>query len=604
MDFRQIIEKLNQIEEARMGAKELSKPPTSKMTFGFEVEVGFIPYFDEDQAREEAKTEAKNDDKIYVSDYDIWNEIVDDDDSLKNVIKDYLTPLYGYAKVEDVISSIYQKNEKKLKMFFSDANLANSEDDAQTIINKFKYDFHDEFLSLINKKNKSYLDILSEFVNNVKENYVYDENKDYGDEINEYWVYDDEEQSDITKISDIYYGDLEDYFDGFSDLEEYLNEEASNKTQENINEYIEKRVEEMKTEYIDDENSHFHFQDAANIFENGFDTEYSIDINDDPDPSKDTDSYTIEPDSSIGIGIEIVSPVFDDYNEFLSELELVFDWISERDDFETTNATGLHINIGMKNMVDDIDILKLLLFMGEAHVAKEFGRLYNNYTMQTLDTVKSIIKDKPTATYKDSIEVINLNLLKQSEKYSTVNIGKLYDKDYIEFRVMGGKDYHLKWNKIKNTIGRFVRIIEIANDPSAYRKDYIKKLSKLLQGVDPRALMKMKSDVDLGEFPVSVISKIRSFFSKYVSPRQMTAFGNGYYSNKYAFIEQLISNRSAIEDLQNPETRTIVRDIINDINKYSTDNENTVNYYTTNVNDMLTKLPDYPDAVKFIKSVL
>ena len=602
MDFRQIIEKLSQIEEARMGAKELSKPPTSKMTFGFEVEVGFIPYFDEDQAREEAETEAENDEDLYVSENDVWDEINEDDDRLKTIIDEYLTPLYGYAKVEDVLSSIYQKNEKKLKMLFSDANLANSEDDAQTIINKFKYEFYEEFRSIKNMRTRSSLDILAEFVNNVKDNYTYDENKDYGDEIDEDWVYDDEEQSDITKISDIDYGDLEDYFDGFGDLEQYLSDEASEKTQEKIDEYIENRVEELKAEYMGDDESHF--QDAANIFESEFNTEYAIDINDDPDPSKNINNYTIEPDSSIGIGIEIVSPVFDDYNEFLSELEIVFDWISERDDFETTNATGLHINIGMENMVDDIDILKLLLFMGEAHVAKEFGRLYNNFAMQTLDTVKSIIKDKPTATYKDSIEVINLNLLKQAQKYSTVNIGKLFDNDYIEFRVMGGEDYHLQWNKIKNTIGRFVRIIEIANDPSAYRKDYIKKLSKLLQGVDPRALMKMKSDVDLGEFPVNVISKIRSFFSKYVSPRQMTGFGNGYYSNKYTFIEQLISNRTAIEDLQNPKTRTMVRDIINDINKYSTDNEQTVNYYETNVNDMLTKLPDYPDAVKFIKSVL
>ncbi len=603
MDFRQIIEKLSQIEEARMGAKELSKPPTSKMTFGFEVEVGFIPYFDEDQAREEAETEAENEADLYVSENDVWDEISEDDDRLKTVIDEYLTPLYGYAKVEDVLSSIYQKNERKLKVFFSDAKLANSEDDAQSIIDKFKYDFYEEFLSIKNKKTRSSIDILAEFVNNVKDNYTYDENKDYGDEIDEDWVYDDEEQSDITKISDIDYGDLEDYFDGFSDLEQYLTDEASDKTQEKIDEYIENRVEELKAEYMGD-NDESHFQDAANIFESEFNTEYAIDINDDPDPWKNINNYTIEPDSSIGIGIEIVSPVFDDYNEFLSELELVFDWISERDDFETTNATGLHINIGMENMVDNIDILKLLLFMGEAHVAKDFGRLYNNFAMQTLDTVKSIIKDKPTATYKDSIEVININLLKQPQKYNTVNIGKLFDNDYMEFRVMGGKNYHLKWNKIKNTIGRFVRIIEIANDPSAYRKDYIKKLSKLLQGVDPRALMKMKSDVDLGEFPVNVISKIRSFFSKYVSPRQMTGFGNGYYSNKYAFIEQLISNSTAIEDLQNPKTRTIVRDIINDINKYSTDNEKTVNYYETNVNDMLTKLPDYPDAVKFIKSVL
>jgi hypothetical protein len=600
MDFRQLLEQLKNIEEARMGVRELSASPKSELTFGFEVEVNYIPEFDEDSAKEEARIEAENNDDMYVSEYEIF-EFYTDNNKFMDLVDDYLVPLYGFARLEDVVRQNEKDYADTLKDFFKEADKA-VEDDAEMIMNRYRHIFDDEYSKTISLKDKTDMEKLQEYINLVKKNYIYDENKDYGDEINKEWVYDDEDQTDITYIPNISYNDLEDYFEDIRALKEYLSEEANEKRQEKIDEYIESRVEEMRETYMEDEE---HFTYAAEIFENDFSTAFNIDTKYGyHDGSKDTDNYTIEPDSSIGTGIEIVSPVFDNYEEFMSELENVLDWITERDDFVTTDRTGIHINIGMKDMSEKIDILKLLLFMGETNIAKEFGRLYNTYAVQTLDLVKDIMDEKPSSNYKDSIEVINLELLRRGDKYRTVNFRRLHDNDYIEFRGMGGENYHRKWNKIKSNIGRFVRIIEISMDENAYRKDYLKKLTKLLQGVDPRALMKMHSDYYKNDFPVGLISSIRSFFSNYYSPRQMSAFGDSYYINKYAFIDRIVNNATAIEALSDAKIRLMVRNFVSEIEKHSTDNTSNVEFYKNEIEGNLEKLPNYPNQVKFLKSLL
>jgi hypothetical protein len=603
MDFRHILEQLKTIEEARMGSRELSASPKSELTFGFEVEVNYSPEFDEDEAREEARLEAENNDDLYVSEYEVWNEIREDESELSKVVKDYLVPLYGFARVGDVIKQMNKDYSYILQRFITNSAEVKDNDSAGSFILNFKVTFPDEYDETIRKSDgKTYLEYYNDFVDLVKKNYIFDKTKDYGDAVNELWVYDDDEQSEITYIgSNIDYDEIEDYFESKNDLEEYLSEVAGEKHREQIDEYIENRVEELRNNFEEDE---YHISTASDIFTNSFETSYEIlEFEDYHGGNKDPNAYTVEPDSSIGIGIEIVSPVFHDYEEFLSELENVLDWITDHSDFSTTGKTGLHINIGSENMSEKIDVLKLLLFMGETHVAKEFGRLYNNYAHQTLDIVKDIIQNKPSDTYKDSIEVINLNLARRGDKYRTVNIGRL-DNNYLEFRVMGGENYHAQWSKIKSNIGRFVRIIEISMDKNSYRNEYLKKLTKLMQGIDPRALMKMTSDYAGNEFPVDLIAKIRSFFSEYYSPRQMSGFGNSFYSNKYTFFDKIITNRLAIQALSDAKVRTKVRDFVNQIDKNSKDGEKIITYYKKELEENLGKLPAYPNQVKFIKSLL
>ena len=67
------------------------------------------------------------------------------------------------------------------------------------------------------------------------------------------------------------------------------------------------------------------------------------------------------------------------------------------------------------------------------------------------------------------------SLLIQKDKYVSVNL----KKSYIEFRSAGG-DYLNQQELIVNTILRYVKAFSIAADPTAERKEYAKKLYKLL----------------------------------------------------------------------------------------------------------------------------
>lgn len=603
MDFRQILEQLKSIEEARMGSKELSNSPKSNLTFGFEVEMNYEPTFDENEAREQAELEAENDEDLYFTDEDAWEELSSSKKDVLDMVDDYLVPLYGFAKVKDVTKALNKNYAYELEKLFDEAKAVTDNMEAKDIMLDYSNFFNDEYNIVMKDRNTlNYTELLDNFVNLVKEKYIYDPNKDYPDEEDKLWVYafDGEDNNIIKYIPNINYNDLDDYFESTKYLIPYLQDYANDRSQDKRDEYIERRIEELKNAFEEDD---MHISTAADIFQSEFYTDYSIDIFDEyHDYTKNINNYTVEPDSSIGIGIEVVSPVFNDYNEFLSELEKVLDFIENTNDFTTSNKTGLHINIGSKN-ISNLDLLKMLLFMGESYVAKEFGRLYNTYTEQTLDIVKRIIRDEKLSI--NDIKTINSKLTSAYEKYRTVNFGHINDdKGYLEFRVIGGKNYHYEWNKIKNTIGRFVRVIEIGMDPSSYYNDYIKKLSKLMQGIDPRALLRINNDFENDTFPIDLISRIRSYFSKFYSPRQMSGFGIGFYLNRYAFLERITQNQDAFEALNAPINRTTVRDLVTQIDKYSTDSENSVNYYRSLVEDNLNKLPRSPEQVKFIKSLL
>jgi hypothetical protein len=54
-----------------------------------------------------------------------------------------------------------------------------------------------------------------------------------------------------------------------------------------------------------------------------------------------------------------------------------------------------------------------------------------------------------------------------------------WQEGHIEFRHLGGTDYHKKWNEIKNTVARYARAFLIACDPEAYKDEYLKRLARI-----------------------------------------------------------------------------------------------------------------------------
>jgi hypothetical protein len=205
-----------------------------------------------------------------------------------------------------------------------------------------------------------------------------------------------------------------------------------------------------------------------------------------------TDWY-IEPDGSLEAdndedgSCEIVSPpmpaldAMDSLNKFYA--------LAKQLNLYTNGTTGLHINVSIPQ---DLDVLKLAVFLGDQYVLKYFGRENNSYAASVLKslggvadqglstTVQTKQKDvfgRPAQTSTLDTKLLN-KLANSVSGTHTASIS--YNGKYISFRHAGG-NYLNDLQGIKNAVGRFVRAMIIASDPGAYVQEYKTKLVKLTQ---------------------------------------------------------------------------------------------------------------------------
>jgi hypothetical protein len=193
--------------------------------------------------------------------------------------------------------------------------------------------------------------------------------------------------------------------------------------------------------------------------------------------SKSANTWYLENDGSIegeGFGVELVTPPLP-LSKAIEHLRDVANWM-QHNDYETNESTGLHINISIPDLMEKIDPLKLVLFMGERYVAGKFNRIANTYTAPHIESIMNRIATSGKLP-GDEEEMIKSSWdILSTAKYHTVNLSKI-KSGYLEFRVAGGKDYHSdsKIETIIETIMRFVAVVEIACDSTLERKEYLKK---------------------------------------------------------------------------------------------------------------------------------
>jgi hypothetical protein len=197
--------------------------------------------------------------------------------------------------------------------------------------------------------------------------------------------------------------------------------------------------------------------------------------------------WNITSDSSIAaepgtFGIEVISPVYDSYERFMSAIDNIFAYIYRYGD--TNDSTGFHVNIGLKNSDMGVDLLKLQLLMGDDYIARMFGREANQHAEQ----IKDWAKQKLTVNKFDPEAKSDPNALRQyiesellePQKYKTVNISKYYEGNYIEFRAAGGENYHKQPQKVEYAIKRYLYGLVVSTDPDVGRKEYLSKLARLI----------------------------------------------------------------------------------------------------------------------------
>ena len=194
--------------------------------------------------------------------------------------------------------------------------------------------------------------------------------------------------------------------------------------------------------------------------------------------------WYLEPDSSIDDGraggLEFVSPPMP-FNDGMQKLDQFFSWAKQYG-CTTNESTGFHVGISVPEA--EVDKLKLVLFMGDSHVLQLFNRQSNIFTKSSLGKAQKLLTDpvrfaQAMTLIKSGLDKMATSaladLLMPKDKYVSIN----FKPGYVEFRAAGGT-YLEQELDIKDTILRYVKAYGIAIDPDAERKEYARKLFKLV----------------------------------------------------------------------------------------------------------------------------
>jgi hypothetical protein len=219
--------------------------------------------------------------------------------------------------------------------------------------------------------------------------------------------------------------------------------------------------------------------------------------------NKIADGYTgwyIEKD---GEGPEFISPPMP-VKEAMTAMRKMMEFI--RTCGESTSKNGFHVSVSCKGKkLDDYDVFKLMLFLGDRYLLDMFKRTGNQYTDEQTDKfAKALYSEldydgdiaddkfdaKMAAMFSNTKKFNNIMLTNGSvtSKYRAFNLVKLLENPenpYIEFRIMGNEGYENKSTDIANTMLRYAFVIDLATNPETEKAEYHKKAYSFWQGLRP-----------------------------------------------------------------------------------------------------------------------
>jgi hypothetical protein len=132
--------------------------------------------------------------------------------------------------------------------------------------------------------------------------------------------------------------------------------------------------------------------------------------------------------------------------------------------------------------------LKLILFLGDEYVLQSFGREANTYTKSAMSKFRENIKGG-RADPMGAIKLMQSGLIELAHREIQKGVGEgkytsaHIQNGYIEFRSAGG-DWLAEENadpeKLSSTMLRYARAMSLAANPAEERREYAKKLYKLV----------------------------------------------------------------------------------------------------------------------------
>jgi hypothetical protein len=227
--------------------------------------------------------------------------------------------------------------------------------------------------------------------------------------------------------------------------------------------------------------------------------------------------YLIEPDGSLnasrskgGEGWEFVSPALS-IPEMVEQIKKVAAWAKDGNAY-TNDSTGLHMNISLPGYsLENLDYVKMALFLGDKYILERFGRLGNTYTASALEKIQGAVRTNPMGA-KRALTMLRSNINKMAskiihdtytQKYTSINT----KDNRIEIRSPGGNWLNMDLDVVINTMYRTVYALSIALDPQAETQEYAKKFYKILtaESDDPTDTIKFFTQFATGQLPKSAL---------------------------------------------------------------------------------------------------
>jgi hypothetical protein len=208
------------------------------------------------------------------------------------------------------------------------------------------------------------------------------------------------------------------------------------------------------------------------------------------DFTPDKDNFKIEPDLSGGSNmVELVTGPLDFYNAkyyLIKILKFIQNY------GYTNDKCSVHFNLSFDNKdLNDLNVLKLILNIDEDEIYRGYPSRKGNVYAKT---IKKVVPFKEYDFFNIPIDVVKNNLRLPNDKYYGVNflhINSDKQKQRLEFRYIGGKDYEKNVGQIIYFLERFILTVNSCvdigfnsedknklEDYLEYNISYFKNLSK------------------------------------------------------------------------------------------------------------------------------
>jgi hypothetical protein len=196
-----------------------------------------------------------------------------------------------------------------------------------------------------------------------------------------------------------------------------------------------------------------------------------------------SDIFKLEPDYSGGKTMcELVTGPMK-YAEARNVIIKVLEWISNNG--YTTERCSIHMNVSIDDVelptifdIKNMNVLKFILSFDEENVYASFPSRRDSVYARS---IKEILPNKSAFFVNKDSTVYSRNAFQTPfEKYYGVNFLKL-EKNYLEYRYIGGADYEKKTKKILDLLSYFVTHMHSVLNFMDYTKSEVREFKKMIE---------------------------------------------------------------------------------------------------------------------------